>query len=406
LRQIDPGQTGARGRILTTPAVGDVNEDQVVEIAVGSSQSVEGGSEHGALYLLDGRGTSAPKDPLFANWPVTFSSPNSALMFTDGITGSPAMAKFGDAVATVAHGNGSSPFVLPANPGGQPALGLLPKFALPIRPGPMNGGQSPRGLEPPNRFGKLSVVNQPNTMFGLLSSPALGDIDQDGTPDIVTAGGSATLIQRLRGEPGIDRGNHQLAVWSGATGAMLPGSPFPLEDFSSLQDRAIADLDGDDYPEIIGGSGGPFLHAFNGCGDEPEGFPKFTGQWIAGTPAVGDLDGDGTLEVVVGTRSGSLYVWHSRGLTNGVIAWESFHHDNRNTGNLDTPLDQGVLHKAAKALSEEACRLSSSSPTFAGVGGCGCRFVDTREDGAPFALLVGSIAASFARRRVRRRSSR
>jgi len=406
LQQIFEGQTAVRSRILTTPAVGDVNDDLVMEIAVGSSQTVGEGSEHSALYLVDGRGNIAPKAPLLANWPVTFSSPNSAPFFAEGVTGSPAIARFGDAVATVAHGNGSSPFVLPANPGEQSELGLVPQFALPVRPGPMNGGQTPRGLEPPNRFGALSLVSQPNTMFGLLSSPSLGDIDQDGTPDIVTAGGSAELIQRLRGEPSKVRGDHQLAVWSGATGAMLPGSPFPLEDFSSLQDRAIADLDGDDYPEVIGGSGGPFLHAFNGCGQEPEGFPKFTGQWIAGTPAVGDLDGDGTLELVVGTRSGSLYVWRTHGHTNGVIAWESFHHDNRNTGNLDTPLDQGVLQKAVKALTEEACRQSMSSPTYLGIGGCGCRFVDTRDAGAPFALLAGSIVASFARRRVRRRASR
>lgn len=406
LQEIDPGQTATRNRILTTPAVGDVNEDLVPEIAVGSSRRVGDAAEHSVLYLLDGRGKEAPKGPLLANWPVTFSSPNSAPFFAEGVTGSPAMAHFGGAVATVAHGNGSSPFVLPANPGGQSALGLLPKFALPIRPGPMNGGQTPRGLEPPHRFGALSHVSQPNTMFGLLSSTSLGDIDQDGTPDIITAGGSATLVQRLRGEPAAERGDHQLAVWSGATGAMLPGSPFPLEDFSSLQDRAIADLDGDDYPEIIGGTGGPFLHAFNGCGQQPEGFPKFTGQWIAGTPAVGDLDGDGTLEVAVGTRSGALYVWHTRGQTNGVVAWESFHHDNRNTGNLDTPLDQGVLQKAATVLSEEACRQAMSSPAYQGIGGCACRIVDTREGDAPFVLLISGIAASFARRRVRRGSSR
>lgn len=406
LQEIDPGQTPTRHRILTTPAVADLTDDGIPEIAVGSSRHVGDAGEHSVLYLLDGQGNNATKGPLLANWPVTFASPNTTPMFADGVTGSPAIARFGSTIATVGHGTGSLPLVLPANPGEQTALGSLPKFALPIRPGPMNAGQTSRGLEPPHRFGSLSRVSQPNTMFGLLSSTSLGDIDQDGTPDLVTAGGSAALLQRLQGEPLADLGNHQLAVWSGATGAMLPGSPFPLEDFSSLQDRAIADLDGDDYPEIIGGTGGPFLHAFNGCGTEPEGFPKFTGQWIAGTPAVGDLDGDGTLELAVGTRSGALYVWHTRGHTNGVIAWESFHHDNRNTGSLETPLDQGFLQKAAQALSEEACRQPSSSPAFQGIGGCACRFGGTREGDASFVLLVGGIAATFARRRVRHRSSR
>ena len=90
-----------------------------------------------------------------------------------------------------------------------------------------------------------------------------------------------------------------------------------LEDFTFFNSQAIADLNGDDYPEVLTGSGGYFLHAFDGCGREPRGFPKFTGQWITPTPAVGDLDGDGTLEVAVGTRDGWLYVWHTEAKPTG-----------------------------------------------------------------------------------------
>ena len=145
-------------------------------------------------------------------------------------------------------------------------------------------------------------------MFPLFAQPSLGDIDQDGVPDIVASGGSLDARDRLQSRAAARRpGEHLLAMWSGKTGAMLPGSPIVLEDFTFFNSQAIADLDGDDYPEVITGSGGYFLHAFDGCGREPEGWPKFTGQWIIPTAAVGDLDGDDKLEVVVGTRDGWLY---------------------------------------------------------------------------------------------------
>ena len=52
-------------------------------------------------------------------------------------------------------------------------------------------------------------------------------------------------------------------------------------------------MDGDGAHEVLLGSGGYLLHAFQRGGGEAAGFPKFTGGWIFSAPAVGDLDGDG-----------------------------------------------------------------------------------------------------------------
>ena len=82
------------------------------------------------------------------------------------------------------------------------------------------------------------------------------------------------------------------------------------------------------------------MHAYDYFGREPAGWPKFTGGWIAATPAVGDVDGDGYLEVAVTTREGDLFVWDTLGPADGNVQWSSFAHDPRNTGNYGSPLPE------------------------------------------------------------------
>jgi MYXO-CTERM domain-containing protein len=261
-----------------------------------------------------------------------------------------------------------------------------------------------RGVDPASIFGPLTKAEQPNTFLPLFAQPSLGDVDQDGTPDIVASGGSLGLAIALQGSPTTGGADHLLAIWSGKTGQMLPAAPFVLEDYTFFNSQAIADLNGDDYPEVLTGSGGYFLHAIDGCGREPEGWPKFTGQWIIPTPAIGDLDGDHKLEVAVGTRDGWLYVWHTEATDESTIEWESFHHDNMNTGNLETPLTQGGKRKAAKPLTAEMCAApaDAAKDELAPGGGCGCRVAG--DDDARRGLLGGlglavAAAAMVARRR-------
>jgi len=400
-------------RVFTTPAVADFNGDGFPELLVGSNEQI-GEGDSGAIYLIDGRAAAAD-EPYLPNWPVTMASLRLSPMVGEGIPNSGVIGRFQGTLATVMHGNASTPLLLPADPGpqrstdGKDELDFVPTNAMPRRPDSSNPGEIARGLDPSSVFGPLSDATQPNTMLPLFSQPALGDMDQDGVPDVVSAGGSLALALNIQADTGA-KGDHLLAMWSGATGAMLPAAPIVIEDFSFMSSSAIADLTGDGYPEAIFGTGGYYVHAVDACGREPDGWPKFTGQWVASTPAVGDLDGDGTLEVAVGTRSGWLYVWHSGASTQNVVEWESFHHDNRNTGNLESPLEQGGQGRASTPLVAAMCIPPAEDQIvpYEISGGCGCR--THGHDGAPsrgaWTLLgLAGLAAAVRRRRTLRGGS-
>jgi hypothetical protein len=389
-------------RIFTTPAVADFNADGYPDLVVGSNQRVGEGGNSGAAFLVDGRGTNAPS-PYFPNWPITMTSLNLFPLVAEGITNSPVTGTFGGVRAAVVHGNASSPLILPLDPGKQPKLNAYPPNLIPQRT-----DQGNDGLDPSSYFGPLSTTEQPNTMLPLFSQPALGDMDQDGEKDIIASGGSLDLAISIQSPTDKVRGGNLLAMWSSKTGHMLPASPMPLEDFTFFNSSAIADLSNDGYPEAIIGSGGYYLHAFDGCAREPEGWPKFTGQWIIPTPALGDLDGDGTLEVAVGTRSGWLYLWHTKAPTTNVIEWESYHHDNRNTGNIDVALDQGGPSTASSPLTQATCEIvpePTDDGSVTASGGCSCE-VPVSDGRAIGGLSALSLVAALGLVRRRRRSAR
>jgi hypothetical protein len=151
-------------------------------------------------------------------------------------------------------------------------------------------------------------------MLPLFAQPSLGDLDQDG----VARRGRHGRLAQPRHQPAVAvghnlKGDNLLAVWSGKTGAMLPGDRPSCSRTSPSSTARPSPTSRRHYPEVITGSGGYYLHAYDACGREPAGWPKFTGQWIISTPAFGDLDGDGSSRSRVGTRNGWLYAWHTGG---------------------------------------------------------------------------------------------
>lgn len=113
--------------------------------------------------------------------------------------------------------------------------------------------------------------------------------------------------------------------------SLLEGFPFQVA--SSMESSPVlADLDGDGIYEIIIADTGGLVHAVDGTGQEIAGWPVQTDvdprwhteqagaaeiapllQGAIGSVAVGDVDADGTVEIVVGTATGSVYAWEPDG---------------------------------------------------------------------------------------------
>lgn len=397
--------TKGPSRIMATPTVADLNKDGLPEIITGSNEQVGGGGGAGPVYAVDGRGNNAPGGPYLPNWPVAVSSLKLFPVVAEGIVASEAVADFdGDGVPDILiQGNGTRPLVLKADPGKQDRFSDPPN-RLPVEQVDENGNMTDKGFASTGNFGELTKAVKDDIMFPLFSQPSIGDMDQDGVPDVILSGGSLSLAGALSGGGGrkAEFAQQLLAFWSGKTGKMLPGAPVVIEDYTFLVNHAIADVSGDEYPEAITGTGGYYLHAADGCGREAEGFPKFTNGWIASAAAVGDIDGDAQkgLEVVVGTRSGYLFAWKTKGKADGAVEWESFHHDNANTGNYATKLEQGRLQKASKPLD---CSVPAppTEEKFEAAG-CGCKTAGNA-GALQGGVLAGiaALAAALVRRRRR-----
>jgi hypothetical protein len=87
----------------------------------------------------------------------------------------------------------------------------------------------------------------------------------------------------------------------------------------------------------VAGTGLYYLRNMNVAGIEGTGWPKFTGGWLFATPAIGDSDGDGQLEVTALTREGFAFSWDTDRPACGTNdEWWTSRHDEWNTGAYGT----------------------------------------------------------------------
>lgn len=146
------------------------------------------------------------------------------------------------------------------------------------------------------RFSAQAGDGDPHHLPGIFSTPVAADVDNDGSLDVVATSW-----------------DHWIHVWKQG-GGELPGFPVFLQD-TSWSSPAVADLDGDGRKEIVFGydcdgvegqnchpARGGYVGVLEPDGTWRPGFPWFTpDQVVWSSPALADLNGDGKLDIVVGT---------------------------------------------------------------------------------------------------------
>lgn len=319
--------------VWSSPALADLDGDGRLDIVIGGDVTAPnwyGMPSGGVLWVISGEGQI-----LARQW------------FDQAIYSSPAVADLdGDGRPEVVVGTGEAY----KTAGGNAFLGrhVIVLNYDGTRPDPAQ---------------RLAIKWRAATNGPVRSSPAIGDLNQDGALDVVAISKYDNNGRFTVGSPGTAVDGSYIYAWDGATGEVLRG--FPVHACNSLGQAfpingspILADIAGDGHPEILFPNArevgvvnwdGSFYSRINDvltCTPAPTSqtslvYGRLDAQSgaITATPLVADLDGNGTLEVAAVARynednppndkRGEVWVWTAH--KDGLLPWPMFRQNSRHT---------------------------------------------------------------------------
>jgi uncharacterized protein YkwD len=185
-------------------------------------------------------------------------------------------------------GGGSTPIVPPPPPPPiQPAPHL---YAVGTR-----GGTAAQVIAYDSTTGRQVFAVQPFGGYAVGVHVATGDINGDGYDDLVVAAGTG--------------GGPEVKVYDGKTGTLIRDFFAYSPTFSGGVNVAVGDVDGDGKADIVtgaGAGGGPHVKVFSGADNHViYSFFAYVSNFTGGvTVAAGDVNGDGRADIVTGTGAG------------------------------------------------------------------------------------------------------